>query len=343
MKKTYAFLAVLTILSPFLTSLSYAADPAQIVILYGKRSHGSGAHEFKAGSMLLAKNLNEQSDVAIKCTTIAGWPKDPSDILDEADAIIFYNDATRIVSQGWEKINELAAKGTGLMFMHYAVHPSPDQGEKYFKPWMGAYFKNGQSVNPLWKAKIQPLVGHPTARGVESSETIDEYYHSLDFTTENTVLKLGVATPSKENLLTINNLWTETGHNSFGKEQPLIWGIERKDGGRGAGFTGGHFHHNWAFDELRQLVLNTIVWVAGSEVPANGIAVKPLTEEELNANLDDYGENTVRLALPTPESRPTFTPNAYLPPNLHKDARKDNPEWFKRRGQLAHGEIVPVK
>ena len=327
----------------FLASMAvHAADPLNVVFLYGKRSHGSGAHEFRAGSMLLAKCLNEQKAVAINATAIAGWPEDTS-VLDEADAVVFYNDGTRIVGKGWEKVNELAKKGTGLMFMHYAVHPSVDQGEKYFKPWMGGYFKNGQSVNPFWRADIKPLKGHPTARGIETSRSIDEYYHSIEIAKDLEVFKLGVATPTKENLLTINNLWTESGHNNLGKELPLLWGLEREDGGRGAGFTGGHFHHNWAYDELRQLIMNTVVWVAGGEVPADGVPVRPITEDELNANLDDYGDRTVRLALPTAENRPTFTPNEYLTPAQHKNARKDRPEWMKRKGELAKAEVVTAK
>ena len=152
-------------------TISQAKDPAHVVFLYGNRSYASGAHEFKAGTKLLAKCLEEQKAVAIKCTTISNWPKDES-ILDNADAVIFYNDATRIVGNGWEKIDALTKKGTGVMFMHYAVHPSVDKGEQYFKPWMGGYFKNGQSVNPFWKATIEPLKGHPTARGVDPSTTI---------------------------------------------------------------------------------------------------------------------------------------------------------------------------
>ena len=157
------------------------------------------------------------------------------------------------------------------------------------------------------------------------------------------MFRLGVATPTKKNLLTINNLWTESGHNNMGKPQALLWGLQREGGGRGAGFTGGHFHHNWANDNLRRLILNTMVWVAGAEVPEGGVPVRPITEDELNANLDDYGSGTVRLALPTPQNRPRFTPNAYLTPAQHKVVRKENPAWFKKRGELAKGEVVPAR
>ncbi|MBI3855332.1 MAG: ThuA domain-containing protein [Planctomycetes bacterium] len=47
--------------------------------------------------------------------------------------------------------------------------------------------------------------------------------------------------------------------------------MERKDGGRGFGFTGGHFFANWWLPEFRRLVLNAIAWTAKIEVPAGGV------------------------------------------------------------------------
>ncbi|RYD33979.1 MAG: hypothetical protein EOP87_10040, partial [Verrucomicrobiaceae bacterium] len=76
----------------------------------------------------------------------------------------------------------------------------------------------------------------------------------------------------------------------------LMWGIDRPDGGRGVGFTGGHYHRNWSDDAFRKLVLNTIAWTAKVEVPKDGVKSKPLTEDDINANLDPKG-NPVRLTL----------------------------------------------
>ena len=52
------------------------------------------------------------------------------------------------------------------------------------------------------------------------------------------------------------------------------------------GFTGGHFHDNWADDDFRTLVLNAIVWVARGEVPPSGVSSPTPTREELEANQD---------------------------------------------------------
>ena len=80
-----------------------------------------------------------------------------------------------------------------------------------------------------------------------------------------------------------------------------MWGYERDNGGRGAGFTGGHYHHGWAVDGFRTVVLNAIVWTAGLQVPEGGVKSKALTEETLNANLDDYGDKMRHLKLPNIE------------------------------------------
>jgi hypothetical protein len=81
-----------------------------------------------------------------------------------------------------------------------------------------------------------------------------------------------------------------------GQPQHLAWARERADGGRGFGFTGGHWHWSWASDNFRTVVLNGLVWTAGVEIPAAGVPSKRPTLEELKANQDyearsdfDYG------------------------------------------------------
>ena len=67
----------------------------------------------------------------------------------------------------------------------------------------------------------------------------------------------------------------------------LDMSFERPGGGRGFGFTGAHFHKNWAHDDFRKTVLNAIVWTANIEVPKNGVPSKTPTQEELDANQDE--------------------------------------------------------
>jgi hypothetical protein len=115
------------------------------------------------------------------------------------------------------------------------------------------------------------------------------------------VIDLVTAVPTPDRLKRVINLWNQHGVDGLGKTQTLMWGVERKDGGRGVGFTGGHYHRNWAINDFRKIVLNAIVWVAGVNVPEDGVNSKALTEEELNANLDQYPTDNPWITLPDTE------------------------------------------
>lgn len=274
------------------------AGAADIVFLAGGRSHGPGEHEFNAGSQVLAKAINEQSGLGLKATVISGWPKDET-VLEGIKCLVIYADGTSVVGKGWAKVDALAKKGTGIVFMHYAVHPDAKEGEQYYRPWIGGAFESGWSVNPHWVADLQALPNHPVSRGVTGLvQAYDEFYYHMRFLADRAkVLDLVTATPTRENVKQYINLWNQHGVEGLGQKQTLMWGVERADGGRGVGFTGGHYHRNWAIDGFRKLALNAIVWAAKVEVPAEGVKSTPLTEDELNANLDAKGK-AKRLTVP---------------------------------------------
>ena len=65
-----------------------------------------------------------------------------------------------------------------------------------------------------------------------------------------------------------------------------MWAVDRPDGGRGFGFTGGHFHINWQNDDFRRTILNSLCWIAGVDVPKDGVNSAGVDEAEINLNLD---------------------------------------------------------
>ena len=71
-----------------------------------------------------------------------------------------------------------------------------------------------------------------------------------------------------------------------GKSETLCWSVERVDGGRGVGFTGAHFHSNFADDGFRKLVLNAVAWTAGLDIPDKGLITHRPNEKELDENQD---------------------------------------------------------
>jgi hypothetical protein len=280
-----------------------AEKKKKIVFIAGNRSHASGDHEFRAGCMLLAKALNEQNDVPVEAIVVgADWKKDKS-VLDGADSIVIYADATSGIAGEWEHLDGLAKKGVGMMFIHYAVHPNKEQGEKYYRPWIGGAMENDWSVNPHWFAEMEVDPDHEIARGVAPKfECLDELYYNMRFHKDRSkVLDLVTTIPTRERMRNYINMWDKNGVDGLGKRQTVMWGYERENGGRGAGFTGGHYHHCWAIDDFRTVALNAIAWTAGLSIPEGGIKSTPLTEETLNENLDDYGPKMRHLKLPSVE------------------------------------------
>jgi|TARA_B110000881_G_C18575539_1_gene518278 hypothetical protein len=295
---------VLALFSPlFLSAKKEEAKKKKIVLIAGSRSHASGEHEFRAGCMLLAKVLNEQSGLDVEAVVVGrDWKKDKS-VLDEADAIFIFADGTSGIAGEWDYLDGLAKKGVGFTFMHYAVHPNPAEGKKYYQPWIGGAMESGWSVNPHWVADMKVMKDHEVGNGVPETVTcLDEFYYNMRFVDDrDKVLDLVTATPTRENMHKYINLWNQHGVDGLNKEQALMWGYERPNGGRGVGFTGGHYHHGWALDGFRTVVLNAIVWSAGMKVPEGGVKSNSLSEEELNTNLDEYGKGKRHLKLPNPE------------------------------------------
>ena len=170
------------------------------IFLAGERSHKSGEHE-----LTLAANPrqspNEQSGLDVHATVINGWPEDES-VFNEADAVIIYSDGTKVISHGWEKADRLAKTGVGFMFMHYAVHPSPEEGERFFRPWIGAAMETGWSVNPHWVADLRTLPDHPISNGItDLVRAYDEFYYNMRFQKDrDRVLDLVTAVPTENRL-----------------------------------------------------------------------------------------------------------------------------------------------
>jgi len=303
----------------------------QIAFIAGPRSHASGDHEFNAGCHLLADRLNAQDDVNIDAFVVhaPAWAQDEATRarVAAAEAVIIYADSTKGIANQWDFFDAYAAAGGGLMFMHYAVHPSAEQGEKYFRPWIGGAFETGASVNPHWVADFRVQPDHEVSRGVpEVVYSYDEWYFNIVFPegpAASSVRHLGTATPTPQRIKRVINLWTAAGADLVGSPVTLMWGFEREGGGRGAGFTGGHYHRNWAIDGFRTAVLNTIVWTAGLEVPQGGVKSKPVTEDELNTNLDSYGDKpNPRIPLPDIEEFKRLPPDATLEARTAKERQK---------------------
>jgi hypothetical protein len=267
----------------------------KLVLIAGTPSHGPGDHEFNAGVLLLDKclqNVKGLETIVFK----NGYPKDDS-ALDTADGILCYADGggghPLIREKRLERIGKLMDKGVGLMCAHYGVEVPADLGGKEFKEWIGGYYETKFSCNPMWRPEYNEFPKHPISNGVKPFAVTDEWYFNMRFRDEmKGITPILSAKPSDE----VRNGPYVAPRGPYphiqeakGRSEIMMWAAERPNGGRGVGFTGGHFHRNWANDDFRKVVLNALLWICTMDVPKDGVA-STVSEEEMKANLDPKGK-----------------------------------------------------
>ncbi len=262
----------------------------RIVFIAGPDSHGYGEHEHIAGCQLLADRLNALPDV--KAEVIRNkWPDDDA-VLSNADAVVVYCDGGELnVTDGHkDSIQKLADSKVGLAIVHYATLP-PKSQQKVFMQAIGGFFQRNWSVNPIWQPTFKTLPEHPITNGVAPFSIRDEWYYHMRFVPkEKDVTMLLSDLPPASTLIRPDGPFGNNTHvrkDVFGKKLPqhMAWIYERANGGRGFGFTGGHYHWNWAQDDYRTFVLNGIAWLAGIDIPSKGIPSETPTYEELTKPL----------------------------------------------------------
>jgi type 1 glutamine amidotransferase len=278
-----------------------------VLLIAGPPSHGPGEHEHNAGVQLLEKCLAGVPQLKTR-VALNGWPSDEA-LLEGIDAVVFYSDGGRkhpALGDHLDLLQPLMERGVGLGLIHYAIEPTATQGAPEFLQWAGGLFEVSWSVNPLWEASFKSLPDHPVLRGVHPFSVEDEWYYHLRFPEDmKGVTPLLTAVPTAETLTRPDG--PHEGNAAVrasvarGEPQVVSWAFERPGGGRGFGFSGGHYHRNWSNDDFRKTVLNGIVWLAKLDVPKDGVASR-VTEDDLVMNLDPKVPKPT--AAPAPAAEP---------------------------------------
>ncbi|MDA1043683.1 MAG: NPCBM/NEW2 domain-containing protein [Verrucomicrobia bacterium] len=259
----------------------------KIVFVAGHDSHGPDAHEHTRGCYLLAGLLEEARPDIDTVVVSKGYPGDSS-VFKDADAVVVYCDGGggHLLNNHLEEFDALMKKGVGLVQLHYGVETTKGPCGDKFLDWMGGYFETHWSVNPHWEANFLALPDHPISRGVKPFKLVDEWYFHMRFRPE-----MKDVTPILSAIAPPETMQRGDGPHSgnpdvradvaAGKAQHVGWAATRPDGGRGFGFTGGHFHGNWQHDDFRMVVENAICWAAQIEIPNEGIKTRTPTDEEM--------------------------------------------------------------
>ena len=286
-----------------LSNMGSAKDAKILVLVAGKPSHPPRMHEFNAGVQLLAKCLKGHTDLDVRIS-LNGWPQDES-IFDGADAVVFYMDGGgrhEVVQENGRRlqmIDQWAKSGVGLGFMHFGVEVVPDQAGTEFLRWIGGHYEHMHSCNPIWSPQFLNLPEHPITRGVKPFSIKDEWYFNMRF-----IKDIAGNERVEQDTLTFTPILVGVPSDAVrggpyvypkgpyphiqanrGRAEAMMWAVERKDNGLGFGFTGGHFHDNWANENFRKIVLNAFLWLSRVEVPKRGVK-SSVTQEDLDSNLD---------------------------------------------------------
>ena len=291
MKITALFTALLLSLG---TAFSAELAPKNLLLLAGRPSHGPGEHEHNAGVLLLKKCL-DASGLPVKTTVHlnAEWPS-PEELA-QADTILFYADGggghPMLAADHLAQVTKEMNRGAGFVCLHYGVEFPAGKGGPQALDWMGGFFEANWSVNPHWVADFKELPKHPISNGVQPFSTSDEWYFHMRFAAADKGKLTEILTAIAPDSTMSRKDGPHEGNPAVRAEvaakkpQAVAWAFERTTGGRGFGFTGGHYHKGWGQNDQRKLVLNAILWTAHADLPATGVPSQ-ITPEELAANLD---------------------------------------------------------
>jgi hypothetical protein len=274
----------------------------KLVLIAGRPSHPPMMHEFRAGTILLEKRLRDVAGLTVERHD-GGWVKDPS-TFEDADAVVIFSDGggghPAIQEDRLQLLESLIARGMGFGCMHFGVEVPKDKGGPEFRKWIGGHYEHEWSCNPIWDASFDNFPAHELTQGVKPFSIRDEWYFNMrfqdGFSSDGPTTVAGVrftpilvATPSDA---TRNGPYVYPQgpyphiQAAKGRKEALLWSVERPDGGRGFGFTGGHFHVNWQNDQFRKSILNALCWISGVGVPNTGIESLAVSDDELHENLD---------------------------------------------------------
>ncbi len=274
-----------------LKRLKLSDNRKKIVLIAGNNSHGPGEHEFEAGTYCLRRCLDKVPGV-IATHYFKGWPQNDPTAFDNADGVLIYADGgggnPAVQGDHASILDALTKRGVGLGFAHYAVEVLKDKGGPQFKTWIGGHYEHEFSCNPMWEPKYETFPDHPVARGVKPFSTRDEWYMNMRFRDDPSGVTSILSAKPSDAVRDGPYVYPKGPYAHIvankGRAETMMWVVDNAGANRGFGYTGGHYHKNWADPNARKVVLNALLWISHADVPADGVLSDP-SDIELNGML----------------------------------------------------------
>jgi len=123
------------------------------------QSHGWTGHAYTADCKLLASILNENVPAVQAVVLEGGWPtvraNDYSPLRDAAALVIACDGNNLLRSESnWKALDEIAKKGVGIAFLHYALDPGKEYG-KHLLDWDRRLLRAVLVGEPVVAGRIQ--------------------------------------------------------------------------------------------------------------------------------------------------------------------------------------------
>ena len=169
----------------------------RLLLIAGVPSHKAGAHEHRAGMLLLQHCLSRVDGLDVEVHD-GGWVTDDA-AFDRADAVAIYADGgprhPLLQDDHLERITSLVGeRAIGLGLLHYGVELPEGEGADLVDRWVGGHYASGISCNPIWEAEIASFPDHPVANGLQPFTTTDEWYFDIQFASAGVVTPILAAT-----------------------------------------------------------------------------------------------------------------------------------------------------
>jgi mannose-6-phosphate isomerase-like protein (cupin superfamily)/type 1 glutamine amidotransferase len=264
------------------TSTASPSGPTIVLIGGEKQGYPRTEHDYPDGILAIERLIKGSPQLQalnpVVKTFPTGFPSDLSEIAD-ADVVLMYfgmdygSGERHVGTMGHALDNEprrvamerLMAKGVGLIALHQAS-TIPDQASIIpMADWLGAVrFGMADRATEIAQMEITGAGKNPIANGLKPFELLDEFYPTLTFSKTD---KITPILSAKVHIQTRNNLPV---FEEPSADHIIAWAAERPNGGRSFAFTSGHYLLTFDQPQIRDMLLNAILWTSKRDVPPAG-------------------------------------------------------------------------
>jgi quercetin dioxygenase-like cupin family protein/type 1 glutamine amidotransferase len=254
-----------------------AAPSGPTIVLIGgdKQGYPRTEHDYPDGILAIERLIKGSPQLQALHPVVksfpTGFPSDLSQIAD-ADVVLLYfgmnyGTMSQVLDDEPRRVamERLMAKGAGLIALHQASTVPTQASVIPMADWLGGVrFGMADRTTEIAQIRISGADKNPIANGLKPFELLDEFYPTLTFSTTD---KITPILSAKVHIQTRNN---QPVFEEPPADHVIAWAAERPNGGRSFAFTSGHYLLTFDQPQVRDMLLNAILWTAKRDVPPAG-------------------------------------------------------------------------